>query len=63
VGLKEEGTIGPFDYSFKFHETMFLPNVQFATVEDARAVLDPMLEAWRMGSAPTTPVANTTPPT
>jgi hypothetical protein len=48
TGLKEEGTIGPFDFSFKFHEAIFMPRVQFETAEDARAVLDPMLEAWRI---------------
>jgi hypothetical protein len=46
AGLSEKGSVGPFDYSFVFHEAMFLPKVRFATVEEARAVLDPMLEAW-----------------
>jgi hypothetical protein len=44
--LRETGSVDPFDYSFVFHEAIFLPKVRFATVEEARAVLDPMLEAW-----------------
>jgi hypothetical protein len=48
AGLSEKSSIGPFDYSFARDEAMFLPALRFATVEEARAVLDPMLEAWRI---------------
>jgi hypothetical protein len=48
AGLNEKGTIGVFDYSFVFHNALFFPRVQFTSVEDARAALDPMLEAWRV---------------
>jgi hypothetical protein len=48
AGISEKGSVGPFDYSFSFHEAMFLPKVRFSTVEEARAILDSILEAWRI---------------
>ncbi|HEY2683763.1 MAG TPA: hypothetical protein VGI93_09665 [Steroidobacteraceae bacterium] len=48
--MSEKGSFGPFEFLFAWHKATFLPTVRFATIEDARSELDPMLEAWRVQS-------------
>jgi len=46
--LEASGTIGPFAYEFKCREAVFRATQWFKTATDARAVLDPILEGWRI---------------
>jgi hypothetical protein len=48
AGLQEHGSIGSFDYSFSLRTAIFTPKARFTTAADARAELEPMLEAWRV---------------
>lgn len=47
-GLKAKGRLGGFRYILTWHLAEFLPKKHFATVEDARAELEPLLEAWKI---------------
>jgi hypothetical protein len=44
------GKVESFTYEFKFHSARFFPTVHFKTVEQARSVLDPLLDAWRISA-------------
>jgi hypothetical protein len=45
-----DGTIGPFSYLLRFHSAEFIPLIDFPTVDDARGVLDPILQAWHVAA-------------
>jgi hypothetical protein len=41
------GIIGPFSYSLRYHSAEFTPMKDFRTIDDARSVLEPILQAWQ----------------
>jgi hypothetical protein len=47
-GLKANGRIGDFRYVLTWHLAEFFPEKDFVTVENARAELDPLLDAWKV---------------
>src|ERR1700683_856267 len=46
------GELGQFSYRLKGHAADFEPTVYFATIEAARAVLEPMLLLWHVSALP-----------
>jgi hypothetical protein len=42
--------VGPFSYSLRFYSAEFSPLKDFARVEDARRVLEPLLQAWQVSA-------------
>lgn len=49
-GLKAKGRLGEFRYALTWHLAEFFPEKNFATVEDAQAALEPLLEAWKVSA-------------
>jgi hypothetical protein len=47
-GLKAKGSLGEFRYVLTWHLAEFFPEKDFVTVEDARAELEPLLQAWKV---------------
>jgi hypothetical protein len=48
--LASEGRIGKFHYVLTWHRAEFYPQAQIATVAEARAALEPLLDAWRVSA-------------
>jgi hypothetical protein len=49
-GLKAKGQLGEFHYVLTWHRAEFFPEKNFATLDDARAALEPLLEAWKVSA-------------
>jgi hypothetical protein len=48
--LRENGTIGRFEYEFVWHQAIFVPSYRFASEGEARHELDPLLDAWTLNA-------------
>lgn len=44
------GAIGPFSYSLRYHSAEFVPLNDFPTLDEARAVLEPILQVWQVSA-------------